>query len=792
MTMCLGIAAVTSVVSLVDAAILKSYGPIETDRWVYLWEDKLSSQSLNQISASIPNYRDWKAGTGNVFSEMVIWLPWSYTASGTSVGGPQHVTAAVISADAFTAIKTAPTLGRFPTAEDSASNERRVMLSYGFWRSALGEDPAIAGKTIQLNGMANTVVGVAPSGFQFPPEDQVDVWTALPSTVLASPQRAQRGYRVAARLRDGITLRQAQSALDLVARRLSNQYPEDRDYGITAIPMREAVAGDIRSPLLAVAGAVAFALVLLCLNVGYLQLVHLESRRKEIALRAALGATRRALLRQSLIQSVLLFGTGGAAGLALSPLMTQLLMQSIPPEAIPWLRPRISLAPISAAIGITMAAALLTGAFPFFRAFRKNLLLDLNAGGYFARGSGQSIRLSRVFLAAQIALVFIPLCAALLLAQSVFKLERVPTGFQTANRLSLALYAPRTRYATAATVAGLAEKLRENTKTIPGVKDVGLSQAIPFANGQLWIQAISRSDPSRLKSVATLPMARYAVATSGLLEAMGVPLKNGRLISESDTATTQRIVVINQTLAERYFPGEDPIGKTMWIGHAEALAGSSPRVVVGVVGDMHIYALDTAPDAAAWVPMAQQSDGEEVWRNMYLLCDADENPTTDLTAIRKRIAEVDSDLAVFDVELMSDRVVDSIWRQRLSSDILAAFSLATLAVAMLGIYGVTSYAVAMRSREIGIRIALGAERTNIRTMILRQNMAMACLGVAAGFGGTVLLTRFISSLLFGIRPVDPASMTLVTLIMAVTAAAASWFPARRATRVDPISVLRQT
>lgn len=786
----LGIAALTSVFSLLNTVLLRSYGPIDTDRWVYIWEHRTKSASLNQISASIPNYRDWKENTRNIFSDMVVWLPWSYTASGPGISTPERIRAAVISPDVFSTLTSPPALGRLLTSDDAKSGERRVLLSYDFWRRAYAADPALAGKTIHLNGATHIVVGVAPPGFAFPPEDQVDVWTVLPASAFASTDRAGRGYRVAARLRPGVTLKMAQAALNVVAERLSSQFAEDKDYDALVIPLRDAVAGDFRTPLIALSGAVGFALLLLCLNMGYLRVVHLEARRKEIALRVALGASQSVLLRQLLIETFLLLGIGGALGILLAPAGMRILLSFVPPREIPWLHARIDTVTLLGVLCLTAFAAIFAGFLPVIKTLRSELARNLAVGGVVSSSAGVNSRLRGVMIAAQIALALVPLSGAGLLMRSFVRLQEVAPGFDSAHRLTLALSAPKARYAGPVEITALAKQIREKTQDIPGLKQEGLAQAIPFSPGARWLQAITRSNPKGLQSFSSLPLVRYSVVTPGYFEAMGIPLKSGRLLSESDAHDAQPVVFINEKLAQLYFPGEDPVGKLIWIGHAESLSGSAPRVIAGVVGDIHMYALDSDPDAAAWVPMAQQTESEDIWRNLYFVADADGDPDTTLSSIRQRIQSIDSELAVADVTSMTDRLGDSLWRQRLSSSVLGAFSLAALGIAVLGVFGVTSYLVALRSHEIGIRMAIGARPVDIWKIVLGQNLLLVVIGIVFGLAGSLALTRLLQGLLFAVRPNDPLTLTAVAVALALAAVAASLVPARRAAKVDPLVALR--
>jgi putative ABC transport system permease protein len=387
-------------------------------------------------------------------------------------------------------------------------------------------------------------------------------------------------------------------------------------------------------------------------------------------------------------------------------------------------------------------------------------------------------------------LALVPLCGAALLMRSFVSLQEVAPGFDSAHRLTLALYAPKGHYAGPAEIMTLATQVREKTQDIPGLKQEGLAQAIPFAPGSRWLQAISRLDPKGIQSFSSLPLVRYSVITPGYFEAMGIPLKEGRLVADSDARDTQPIVVISEKLAQLYFPGEDPVGKALWIGHAESLPGSAPRIVAGVVGDSHMYALETDPDAAAWVPMAQQKDSEEAWRNLYFVADTQGDANGVLSAVRQRIHGIDPDLATSDISLMTDRVRDSLWRQRLSSSVMGVFGLATLGIAVLGIFGVTSYLVALRSREIGIRMAVGAEPRDIWKMVVGQNLMLVGIGIAFGLAGAFALTRLLQGLLFGVRPSDPSTLAVVAGALALAALTASILPAWRAAKVDPLVALR--
>jgi putative ABC transport system permease protein len=696
----------------------------------------------------------------------------------------------VISPEVFAATGVAPAAGRLLVPADSAGSEHLAVLSYEFWQRAYGGSASLIGKKVDLNLVPHTVVGIAPPGFCFPPEIQTDVWTPIPAAMLSSATRSNRGFRVAARLRPGVTWKAAQQVMTLISGRLSRSYPEDRDYDALAVPMREAVAGDFKTPLVALSGALAFALLLACLNIGYLRGVQLASRRKEILLRLALGANRALLVRQFLIETILLFGAGGLLGLLISPIATQALISLVPAAEIRWLHTGSDATTFLAVFTVALLSGLASGLIPAVRASRTDPARPLGWSGAVTNTSTVSRRVRNAALAAQIALALVPLCGAGLLIRSFQHLQSIEPGFEPGNKLTLMFSVPRSRYAGIPEIASLARRIARETGQAPGVRRSGVVQALPFAPGARWLQAVTRNDPKGIVDVGRLPFVRYTVATAGYFEAMGIPLKAGRTLNDGDDSAAQRVVVINEQLARTQFPGENPVGQRLWVGHAEALPLSRPRVVVGVVADTRMYNLERAPDPAAWVPIAQQEDSDSIFRNLYLVANTGAAPVDAFGAIRERIRGIDPDLAVSDVASLEDSLGDSLWRQRFSAVVVGAFSIAALAIAVLGVFGMTSYVVACRTFEIGVRIAIGATPADVLRMILGESVSMALLGVAIGLAASVAATRVLSAFLFGIQPADPLTFAGVAVLLLAAAAAASYIPSRRAATIDPIVALR--
>jgi len=788
-TLALAIGANTAIFSVVNAVLLQPYPHIETDRWVYLWE-RPKLEGLTQVAVSLPNYRDWKQQSRS-FTEMALWQSWSFNISGSGVGEPERVRAAVVTTNLFSALNLTPAAGRMLMEEDNRSTERPIVISHSLWQRRFASDPNLPGKKIILNLVPHTVVGVAPPEFSFPPNVKNDVWVVYTQSAINSEtDRSGRGYSVVAKLKPGVSLAAAQAEMNTIAERLASQYQEDKDFGVQVIAMRESVAGDFRTPLLALFGALGFVLLLASVNIANLQLVRLEARRKELALRSALGAGRLRLIRQLITESLVLVVAAGVMGVWLAPVGVRLLLWLVPSEQVPWLKVKTDVGVLLVCAGLTLLTALLAGLVPALRASSFDLMRTLAAGGAVTGGVGVSRRWRNVFIVAQLALAVIPLAGAGLLANSFVRLRSVDPGFQTDHLVTLSYSAPRARYQDPAAIARLAERLAEEVRHAPGVKETGLVQYLPFAPAIGWSQAVSRQDPQGHGNPAELPHVRFTVATTGYLESLSIPLKMGRTFTNADTRESVPVVVINESLAKKYFPDENPIGKPLWIGHAQLLPGSAPRTVVGVVGDTRRDRLENAPDPAAWVPISQQSFGDTLWRTLFLVAHTETEPMSALSVIRQRIASVDAELALTNIMTMEDRLGESVWRQRFTASVLGVFSFIALAIAMLGVFGIISYLVNQRTREIGVRMALGALPGDIFRLVMKEGLVSVLIGIAIGIAGSLGLTRFLTGLLYGVGANDPLTFAGVALLLALVALAACSLPAHRAAKVDPMVALR--
>jgi putative ABC transport system permease protein len=787
-TLALCIGANTAVFSLADAVLLRPYPHVETDRWAYLYE-RPSVEGLQDslLNASIPNFRDWRAQARS-FSHMVLWLAWNYDV-GAGSGEPERLGAAVITPNLFRALRVAPAAGRLLTDADGS---RDVVIGYGVWQRRFGGDPGIVGKQIALNLVPHTVVGVAPKDFSFPPESTTAVWVAMPAKDVASATgRDARGHRVAALLAPGATFEKAQAELDVIAARLAAAHKEDKGFGVRVVPMREDVAGDFRAPLLTLAVALGLVALLACVNLASLQLTHLEGRRAELAVRAALGASGLRLLRHLLAENARVALAASLLGLALAPAGLRLLLQFVPPRQVPWLDATTSWSAWLVTAGVTLSLALLGGVLQAARAARTDFAEALASG----RASLGRTRIRKgarhAFLVAQLALSLAPLVAAGLVVQSFVRLQRVDPGFDPARQLTLSYSAPRARYPTPDKIAGLAETLAAELLAVPGVQAAGMGQALPFARGAGWLQAVTRQDPRGVANAADLPHVRFNVISTGFVEALGVPLRSGRTFRRTDTRESEPVVVINESLARRYFPGEDPLGQRMWVGHAQALAESQPRTVIGVVGDTLIGRLDETAPAAAWVPLSQQRESELVWRTLFVVVKTRSQPLALAQAVRQRVAGVDKDLALTDLRAMDDRLHEAVWRQRLAASVLGALAAAALVIAVLGVVGIVGSLVSRRTHEIGVRMALGARPRDVVSMVLHEGGRLVAIGTGLGLLAAAALARSLSGLLYGVTALDPVTLLSTAAILAAAAMLACYVPARRAAGVAPLVALRR-
>jgi len=766
LTLSLGIGANTAIFSIVNAVLLRPFPYKEPERLVILRE-RVSVEG--GFSPSYPNFVDWRAQ--NTVFDAISAVRQNESFNLTGAGEPERVPGRLVSAEFFSTLGIEPLLGRdFLAEEDSPGATPAAILSYGFWRRRFGNDPGIIGKQLTLNNQSFTVIGVTPANFQFGEEADITVPIGLSAERFRLRGR-DPGADVVARLKPNVSEEQAETELNLIAARLEQQYPEtNKGRRARVTPLHEFFVGDFRQPLLILLGSVGLVLLIACANVANLLLVRASTRRKEIAVRVALGASRRAIIRQLLTESCLLAALGAGLGTLLALLGTSFITGHLP-EGIPRLQEaRVDARVFVFTLAISLLTGLLFGLAPALQASRPNLTEGLKEG---ERGSsGRRQRLRSVLVVGEVALTLTLLIGAGLLIQSFRRVLQVDPGFRAQNLLTMRVSVNNP------------EQLQQNVRNLPGVKSVAVSDGLPFGMAN-YPGFIIEGRPEPDNKGAGL---RYSVSPD-YFQTMGIELIKGRLFTIEDTLDSPRVIVIDEALAQRHFPNEDPIGKRL----KQSLPNSPSYEIVGIVRHVEHYRLDgQSPDAQFYTNFNQtplQTLPNSV-RRINLLTRTEVDPLSMASAVRSQVVALNKDQAVFNVRTMEQAVARSVAPRRFSMLLLTVFAVVALGLASIGIYGLMSYAVAQRTREIGVRMALGAQSGNVLRLVIGQGMKLAFVGVATGLVASLALTRTMKNLLFGVSATDPATFATIALLLTAVALLACWLPARRATKVDPLTALR--
>ena len=776
LTLALGIGANSAIFSVYDAVLLKPMPYAEPDRIVMLWEHQRSG-NLGTVAPA--NFVDWRAQS-NTFAHVAALNPFpSFNLTGN--GEPVRLVGSAVSANFFRLLGARMNLGRdFLEEEDQPGKDRVIVLSHGAWQRYFGGDAAIVGKSVSLNDLNYTVVGVLGPEFELvttTARDQPEVWVPL-ALNLQKLQRGTHPLRVFARIKQGLTFNQAQADLNVVAANLAKLYPEEnKDKGITAVPLEQQVTEKIRGALTVLLAGVGLLLLIACANVANLLLSRAAARRKEMAVRLALGASRRRLAQQLLTESVLLSILGGAAGLALASVALRLLSRHLPADL-----PRVSSIAIDLRVLVfTLFVSLLTGIIfglaPLFQTRRGHPGETLK---HSERGAvGIQARLRNGLVVAQMAVALVLLTGAALTAKSLWNLLQVYPGFRVEHIVTARLSMPASRYPDVSRISAFQTSLLEQVRNLPGVQSAGLTAYLPLSgadNG--WAFFIEGRPPL---PVGVYNMAKYRPVSAGYFETIGIPVLRGRGFTTSDSENAPLVVVINESMARQYWGKEDPVGQRLRYG------GRGMRTIVGVVGDVHHENLDGNVQVELYVPLTQIPNQE---RRPTIVVRSSIDPPAVMASLRRAVGDLDSALPVDQMETMKHFVSASVGQPRFRALLLVSFSVLALAIASVGIYGVISYLVAQRTREFGIRVAVGATPGDVLRLVLGQASTLIVAGLVLGLLGSVAFARLISGLLFGVEPFDPAIFVAVSLLLSLVALWASYFPARRATRVDPLAALR--
>src|SRR5215475_13898779 len=775
-TLALGIGANTAIFSVVNAVLIRAFPYRDADRLVIVWETIRGE--LNTVSPA--NFFDWQE-QNSVFEGMAAYADTVVNLVGD--GEPEEIPAQETTANLFSVLGVNALLGRTFATEDGKPGQNNVaVISFALWQSRFGGDPRVIGRKVNLNAVERTVIGVLPPDVKWHVRKfsttgrTAELW--FPAITDEMKDFRGRYIGVVARLKPNVTLQQARAEMGAVAGRLAEQYKQfNAGYGADVISLRQQFAGEIRLALLVLMGAVGFVLLIACANVANLFLARAASRRKEIAVRAAMGASRSRIIRQLLTESLLLSLIGGGAGLLLARWGTAALVSLSPPELGDFQNVEIS----APALGFTFVVALLTGVIfglvPAFEASNVKLNDTLKEAGRSLTGSARSRRLRGALVVAEIALALTLLAGAGLLARSFVRLQGVDTGFNARNVLTMRVTLPDARYDQDAKVVNFFTQALERIQALPGVEAAGAVNHTPFLGlgTQTSFQIEGRPKPAPGQRAPTTGL---CVTDQNFFRTLQSPRMRGRLFTEQEVREKRDVVVINEALARKYFPHEDPLGQriTLWGG---------PTEIIGVVGDAKHKELDKETGPMSYWPIAQQPDA-----SMIFALRTRGDAAAVAVAARKMIQTLDPQQSIGDVYTLESLVGDSIAAQRFNASLLSVFAVVALLLSAGGIYGVMSYAVAKRAHELGVRVALGARSLDVLKLVIGQGMKLLLAGVAVGLVAAFSLTRLLRNLLFEAPATDPSMFVGVAALLAAVALAACYLPARRATKVDPLIALR--
>ena len=793
LTFALGIGANTAVFSVVNAVLLRPLPFHEPQNLVALGEfdtREKADPGTNIESISYLDYVDWRDQT-KVFEHVAVCTNQSV---GTLTDGNQatHVQGESVSANLFTLLGIQPILGRtFLPKEDEPGNHVAV-LSYGLWQRQFGADRGIIGKTVVLDGKPFEVIGVMPPRFTFPLRfsNPPELWITMSNLRQTPPdgsqpmteQRDNDFFSCIARLKPNVSMQQAQANIDTIVADWRRQYPDSKLHvGAKVIPEISSMIGSTRSALLMLCAMAGCVLLIACVNVANLLLARSLSRNREISIRAALGARRWHIIKQLLAESTLLGAFGGFAGSLIAIWGIDLLRAFLPSI------PRIDeISPDLPVLGFTalvsMAVGIFAGLLPAWRASHPNLAGSLNESSRGSSEGGSAGRTRAALVVIEIVLAVILLASAGLLMKSFLRLQKVPSGFDPTKVVTARVALPETNYGKPEQAAEFYKKLLDRVSALPGVQSAGAAWWIPLSGSDI---GFTFNIEERPVPTAQQPVAQVNVVTPNYFQTVRVPIRQGRAFTEHDERTAPPVAIVSEGFAEHFFPGENPIGKRI-IPNGSVDPGKPPvREIVGVVADMHLISLREAPKPQIYVPHQQFAI-----QSMSIFVRTPLDPQTVTAALRRTFNEIDKDIPVYRVRALPEYVSESVAQPRLNAMLVGLFALIALLLAAAGIFGVMSYSVTQRTQEIGIRLALGAQRYDVLRLIVLQGMRFVVAGLVLGLIGVFACTRLLQSLLFGIGATDLRTMLVVSAILSVVAFLACLLPARRATLVDPVKALR--
>ena len=773
-TLALGIGANTAIFSFANGILLRPLPYPQSERLVVL-DETAPKRGIDSMSVSYPNFLDWREQNKS-FEDIGVYFETSRFAL-SGAGDPVEVRGSFISHGLFEILRVSPQLGRTFTAnEDRPEEDGVVILGHNLWQRNFGGDSNIIGRKIMLNGRARTVVGVMPPGFRFP--DIAELW----APVALTPQtftRTDHGLGSIARLKDGVTLAEAQAEMHNIAARIEQQNPVTNEgLDVKVSSLHDTLSGDYREALLILLGVVGCVLLVACVNVANLMLARATARQREFALRAALGASRWRIMRQLLVESLLLASVGGVVGFVLSIWALRLLLTAIPGQLPFWMNFGIDLRVLGFTAAITLLTGLLFGAAPALQTSRVDLNDTLKERGRGA--SGVRSRARSLLVVSEIALSLMVLVGAGLMIQSFLRLKRVNIGLNAHNLLTANLSLPRAKYKDDQRIA-FYKQLLERLRHLPGVEAASATTTLPLG-GNLWGRSLT-VEGFPVLSVGQAPTIQHTLVTPDYFRTMGIPLLAGRDFNDADAKGSPDVTIIDERLAREYWPNQSPLGKRIRFGPPE---DNEPwHTIVGVVGTVRHQRMQEDTRKSVYLPHQKIPVG-----GLALVLRTSSNPQELTGAIRREVGQLDPDLPVSEVATMEEVVAESIWQPRLYATLFGAFAAGALLLALIGIYGVMAFLVQTRTHEIGVRMALGATTRDVFKLIVGRGMKLTAVGVFIGVGGAIAVTRLMHSLLFNTSATDPVTFILISLLLSVAAFLACYIPARRAAKVDPLIALR--
>jgi len=777
----LGIGANTAIFSVVNAVLLRTFPYSDPERIVLVWEKRQGGRT-DQNVINLGNFSDWKE-QNQVFTDMAVFFDRTFNL--TSDGEPEEVPVQFATTNLFSVLGTNALLGRTFVADDGSDGQPRVVIGYALWQRRFGGDTNIVGRQITLNEKPTTIIGVLPANFGW--HIQKGTQASRPAEIwlpfqLTNDLRQRRGRfaSAVARLKPGVSMDQAKREMDTIGARLAQQYPEfNATWGVNVVPLRTQFTGEIRRPLLILLGAVGFVLLIACANVANLLLARASARRKEIAVRAGLGASRWRIARQLLTESVMLSLVGGTLGVLVAWWGTRALVALSPPALINLKTVGVNLPVLAFTLGLSVITGIVFGLVPALEATRFDLHGSLKEGGKNVGGTSGSHRVRSLFVVTQVALAMVLLVGAGLFIRSLRRLESVDPGFNANNLLTMRVTLPFAKYEEEPKRIEFFKKALEQMRAIPGVEAAGAINSAPFTG--LYPGTNVEVDGQKLPPGQELKTG-VCVTDADYFATMQIPLKQGRMYTEQEATEMRHVVLVNEEFVRQNLGGLNPLGKRLTIYMKQE---NVPTEIIGVVANHKHLGLDLPIE-----PMVYWPHSELVYTGMTLMLRTRGDANAIAPAARNVIRSLDPQQPIGEVATMESLLSTSVARSRFSASLLTVFSFVALVMAAVGIYGVMSYSVLQRTHEIGVRMALGAGRFDVLKLVVKKGIVLGVIGVAAGLAASFALTRLISSLLFEVTATDTATFTAVSVGLFVVTLIACYVPARRATRVDPLKALR--